>query len=104
MGLFGIFSQKDTSNEIKEYLNKGAIILDVRTQMEWDDGHIAKSQHIVLNLIPVKIDEIKSWNKPIIAVCKSGGRSGQARQFLLQNGLDVINGGPWQNVNQYIEE
>lgn len=103
MGLFGIFSQKDTSNEIKEYLKKDAIVLDVRTQMEWDEGHIEQAKHIVLNLIPVKIDEIKSWNKPIIAVCKSGGRSGQATQFLKQNGVDVINGGPWQNVAQHLD-
>lgn len=104
MGMFGIFSQKDSVNEIKSYLEKEAIILDVRTQMEWDEGHISSSEHIVLNLIPIKIDEIKSWNKPIIAVCKSGGRSGQAAQFLQQNGLDVINGGPWQNVAQFLEE
>ncbi len=102
--MFGIFSQKDSVNEIKSYLEKEAIILDVRTQMEWDEGHISSSEHIVLNLIPIKIDEIKSWNKPIIAVCKSGGRSGQAAQFLQQNGLDVINGGPWQNVAQFLEE
>jgi len=102
MGLFGLFSQKDTTNEIKEYLENDAIILDVRTQMEWDEGHSEHAKHIVLNLIPLKIDEIKSWNKPIIAVCKSGGRSGQATQFLKQNGLDVINGGPWQNVDQYL--
>ncbi|MFC4267400.1 rhodanese-like domain-containing protein [Polaribacter marinivivus] len=103
MGLFGLFSQKDTTNEIKEYLDKDAIILDVRTQMEWDEGHSEPAKHIVLNLIPLKIDEIKSWNKPIIAVCKSGGRSGQATQFLKQNGVDVINGGPWQNVDQYLD-
>lgn len=104
MGLFGIFSQKDATNEIKEYLNSDAIILDVRTQMEWDEGHIDQAKHIVLNLIPVEIDQIKSWNKPVIAVCRSGGRSGQATQFLRQNGVDVINGGPWQNVAQHLEE
>ena len=87
---------------IKEYLEKEAIILDVRTQMEWNEGHIENSKHIVLNLIPLEIEVIKSWNKPIIAVCKSGGRSGQAAQFLTQNGLDVINGGPWQNVAKYL--
>jgi rhodanese-related sulfurtransferase len=104
MGLFNIFGQKGDTNPIKEYLEKDAIILDVRTQEEWDEGHIDGSKHIVLNLVPVKIDEIKSWKKPIIAVCRSGGRSGQATQFLKQNGVDVINGGPWQNVDQYLEK
>ncbi|MDP5092440.1 MAG: rhodanese-like domain-containing protein [Polaribacter sp.] len=89
------------SLEIKEYLKNDAIILDVRTQEEWNEGHIDGSKHIVLNLVPVKIDEIKSWKKPIIAVCRSGARSGQATQFLKQHGIDVINGGPWQNVDQY---
>jgi phage shock protein E len=104
MGLFDIFKRKDMSLEIKEYLEKEAVVLDVRTQQEWNDGHINGSKHIVLNLIPLEVDQIKSWNKPVIAVCKSGGRSGQATQFLKQNGVDVINGGPWQNVDQYIEK
>jgi phage shock protein E len=103
MGLFGMFSQKDATNEIKEYLEKDAIILDVRTQEEWNEGHTEIAKHIVLNLIPLEIEQIKSWGKPIIAVCKSGGRSGQAAQFLTQNGVDVINGGPWENVDQYLK-
>jgi len=102
MGLFGIFSQKDKSSEIKEYLEKGAVILDVRTQEEWNEGHVEGAKHIVLNEIPTEVEQVKSWNKPVIAVCRSGARSGQATQFLTQNGIDVINGGPWQNVDQYV--
>lgn len=102
MGLFGIFSQKNKSQEIKEYLEKGAVVLDVRTQEEWNEGHSEGAKHIVLNLIPTEIEQVKSWDKPVIAVCRSGGRSGQAAQFLAQNGIDVINGGPWQNVDQHL--
>lgn len=94
--------RKDNSKEIKEYLEKGAVILDVRTLMEWNEGHIEGAEHIVLNTIPENLDKIKSFQKPIIAVCKSGGRSGAAQEFLANNGLDVINGGPWQNVAQYL--
>ncbi|RCS26319.1 rhodanese-like domain-containing protein [Polaribacter sp. WD7] len=102
MGLFGIFSEKDKSGEIKKYLEKGAVVLDVRTQEEWDEGHVEGAEHIVLNEIPTEVEKVKSWKKPVIAVCRSGARSGQATQFLSQNGIDVINGGPWQNVNQYV--
>lgn len=98
-----MFSKKDATNEIKEYLEKGAVILDVRTLEEWNEGHSDGAKHIVLTTIPLNVDEIKSWNKPVIAVCKSGGRSGQATQFLTNHGLDVINGGPWQNVDQYLD-
>ncbi len=102
MGLFDLFKRKNMSAEIKNYLEKNAVILDVRTQEEWDEGHSKGAKHVVLNTIPTKIDEIKSWKKPIIAVCRSGARSGQATQFLQQHGVDVINGGPWQNVDQYL--
>lgn len=102
MGLFGMFSQKDSDNKIKEYLAKGAVVLDVRTQMEWDEEHLEGAKHIVLNTIPDQLEKIKAINKPIIAVCKSGGRSEQATKFLRAQGLDVVNGGPWQNVAQFI--
>ena len=102
MRLFSLFKRNKMDSEIKEYLEKGAVILDVRTQMEWDEGHSEGAEHIVLNLIPLKIEEIKQFNKPIIAVCKSGGRSGQAAQFLSSHGIDVINGGPWQNVDRHL--
>lgn len=92
------------SVEIKEYLEKGAVVLDVRTQQEWDEGHTEGAEHIVLTLIPSEIDKIKSWNKSVIAVCRSGGRSGQATDFLKSNGVDIINGGPWQNVDQYVDK
>ncbi|MGB1042432.1 MAG: rhodanese-like domain-containing protein [Tenacibaculum sp.] len=91
------------TNEIQEYLNKGAVILDVRTLGEWNEGHTVGATHMVLNTIPARVDEIKAFNKPVIAVCKSGGRSGQAAQFLQSHGVDVINGGPWQNVDQYVK-
>ena len=103
MGLFDLFRKKDMSNEIQEYLDRGAIVLDVRTLPEWNDGHTHGAKHIVLNTIPENIEEIKSWNKPVIAVCKSGARSGQATDFLTHHGIDIINGGPWQNVDQYVK-
>lgn len=103
MGIFGFFSQQETINEIQNYLKKDAIILDVRTKAEWDEGHIEGAKHIVLNSIPDHIDRIKGFQKPIIAVCKSGGRSQSATDYLSQNGLDIINGGPWENVAQFIE-
>lgn len=101
MGLFGMFSQKDADKNIKEYLSKGAVVLDVRTLEEWNDNHLEGAKHIVLNTLPMHINELKSLNKPIVAVCKSGGRSEQATQYLNGQGLDVINGGPWQNVAKF---
>jgi phage shock protein E len=104
MGLLGMFSQKDTVENIQEYLTRGAVVIDVRTIAEWNESHIEGSKHIVLNTIPENLELIKGLHKPIIAVCKSGGRSQSATDFLSQNGLDVINGGPWQQVAQFMDQ
>jgi phage shock protein E len=103
MGIFGMFSQKKETMEVQEYLKKGAVILDVRTKEEWDEAHGKNAKHIVLTTVPLQLEEIRAWGKPVIAVCRSGARSSQATQFLVNNGLDAINGGPWQNVDQYVD-
>ena len=102
MKIFNQLKKHTNMNEVQEYLEKGAVILDVRTKLEWDHGHSEGAKHMVLTTIPLHVEEIKSWNKSIIAVCKSGGRSEQASQFLSHHGLDIINGGPWQNVDNFL--
>jgi phage shock protein E len=99
MSLFNWFSPSGNSSEkIEAFLKKEALVLDVRTPMEFDEGHVEGSLNIPLQVIEGRLQEIKDLNKPIIAVCRSGARSGNATIFLKRQGLDVINGGPWQNV------
>lgn len=98
----GIFS-KPEFGDVEAYLAKDAIVLDVRTDAEYNEGHVEGSKHIVLDFLPDHIDEIKAWNKPVITCCRSGARSGRAEEFLVDHGIDTINGGPWQNVDQFIK-
>jgi len=100
MSFFGLFGGSNGA-PIEEYLKEGAIVIDVRTIEEFRDGHVKGSKNIVLNSIPAKVAEIKKMNKKVIAVCRSGARSGQATSFLKQQGIDAINGGPWQNVAKF---
>lgn len=92
------------NEKIQEYLKAGAVVLDVRTVAEYDEGHVPGSEHIVLDLLPGNVAQVKSFEKPIIAVCRSGARSQSATEFLAAQGVDVINGGPWQNVDQYVSQ
>jgi len=104
MGLFSMFNNSgNKENAITEYLNKGAVVIDVRTPMEFKERHVNHAINIPLNVLQARFFEIKELNKPIIAVCLSGGRSGQATSFLKQQGIDVINGGPWQNVAAFVK-
>lgn len=99
MGLFNfLFGNKD--QKIQNFQSRNAVILDVRTKKEWDAGHIAGAKHISLQEISHKISEIKKWDKPIIAYCASGIRSGQATTLLKKHGIDAINGGGFKSLQQ----
>ncbi|MFT5600944.1 MAG: phage shock protein E [Flavobacteriales bacterium] len=78
---------------------KQGTIIDVRTKAEFMGGNVAGSINIPLQSISDKIEDLKSLQQPLILCCASGGRSGQATQFLSQHGLECYNGGSWLDVN-----
>lgn len=95
--LFGGSAKQDLSGIIKE----GAFLVDVRSSGEFAQGHVKGSVNIPLDNIPSQLAKFKN-RKNIIVFCRSGNRSSQAKLFLEQNGFaNVINGGTWENVNQY---
>jgi len=94
--------QKPEFLDVKKYLDKEAIVLDVRTDEEYNEGHVENSLHIVLDELEHEIDELKALQKSIITCCRSGARSERAKELLLDNDIDAINGGPWQNVQSYL--
>jgi len=98
MGFFSAFRGGPDSDEIEAYLEEGAKVIDVRTEPEFFNGHAEGSKNIPLNTVPYNIEEIKAFNRPVITCCRSGARSGSAASILKQNGVDAINGGPWQDV------
>lgn len=65
-------------------------IIDVREDDEWESGHIAQAHHIRLSEIPERLEELDR-HREIIVVCRSGGRSGRACEYLSQNGYHVTN-------------
>ena len=75
MGILDFLGFGTKTNDVQEYVQKGAIILDVRTPAEFKDGHIKGSKNIALQTLNGQVETIKKWNKPIIACCKSGMRS-----------------------------
>ena len=98
MGLLEFLGFRNKSNSSQEFKDKGAIVIDVRSQGEFAGGHIKGAKNIPLNEIGNKINDIKKLNKPVIACCASGMRSSQATSILKQNGIDAINGGGWQSL------
>lgn len=98
MGILDLLGFGNKTNEIKSFIDRGAIIIDVRSTGEFTSGNIKGSKNIPLNNISTRIQEIKKWDKPIITCCLSGMRSGQAASILKQNGIECINGGGWSSL------
>jgi rhodanese-related sulfurtransferase len=64
-------------------------ILDVRTQEEYDAGHIKNSTLIPVQVLDKRLNELPR-DKKILVYCKSGSRSAQASQILVNNGFKGI--------------
>ena len=82
-------------NSIKELVkNPSPVVVDVRSQWEYEANHIPGAKNIPLEEVPYKVEEFKSFKSPVVLYCRSGNRSGMAVSILKQNGVaDVYNGG-----------
>lgn len=93
VGCSGEKSNKVNYVEAKEkIINEGAILLDVRTKDEYDEGHIDGA--VLLPLDSISEDSVKKVvdnNKMVIIVyCRSGNRSAQALEMLKELGYDNV--------------
>ena len=74
---------------VPDPLPEGLHILDVREPVEWAHGHIEGARHVPLMQIPGWVSEVPEGRT--IVVCKIGGRSAKAVEYLLAQGHDVVN-------------
>lgn len=91
---------KKISNDI---LNEKAILIDVRELDEYNEGHLNKSVHIPLNNLSTQfsfLKELQKNNKEIFLYCRSGNRSGQAENILLENGIKSLNIGGYDQLRR----
>jgi rhodanese-related sulfurtransferase len=79
-------------NEVEGLLNENTPIniIDVREVDEVKAGKIPNALHIPLGLVEFKKQDLDKLKEYII-VCRSGGRSARAAQFLEDYGFKVIN-------------
>lgn len=73
-------------SQAAERFDAGAFLLDVRTQEEWNQGHIDGAVLIPLDTLASRVNEIPA-DQDVLIICRSGNRSGQARDLLRAQGL-----------------
>lgn len=91
MGIFSFFCAPDVNDGVAEFeRTEGAVLLDVRTEEEYRDGHIAKSVNLPLDELGWITDRVKDKNTPLYVYCRSGNRSGRAAAYLTQAGYTNV--------------
>jgi len=99
--MFDLF--KNLFHEAVDYkmlVQKGALIIDVRSPSEFKSGNIKGSRNIPLDQLQGRIAEFKKTGKPVITVCRSGNRSGAAKSMLDSAGIEAYNGGAWDSLDK----
>jgi hydroxyacylglutathione hydrolase len=79
-----------TPQQATELIAAGAVLLDVREPDEWMSGHAPGSVHIPMRDLPGRVAELDA-GRPMVAICRSGGRSRAAAEALIGHGFDVAN-------------
>ncbi|PCJ59658.1 MAG: hypothetical protein COA79_09650 [Planctomycetota bacterium] len=87
-----------SSEETKKIVEAGGAIsiIDVRSEMEFEDEHISGSHLIPLDQLESRADEVRAIAAPRLLLCKAGGRASAAFEALDEmniGGLSVIDGG-----------
>ncbi|AJQ96607.1 rhodanese-related sulfurtransferase [Gynuella sunshinyii YC6258] len=76
-------------------LPEGAVLIDVRSPMEFRNGHIVGAVNWPLDQLPEILEKQKpDVSKPCIVYCAHGPRAGMAKTVLMRTGFkEVINAG-----------
>ena len=87
MGIFGFLRSPDINRGLEEYdVQPDALLLDVRTEQEYREGHIPGSKNVPLHSIDKVAEVADNKRIPLYVYCLSGARSRQAAALLSQMG------------------
>ena len=79
MGLLNLFKHVDINTEVEVMKSvEKAVLLDVRSEEEYSDGHIPGSKNVPVEKIEKVVDVITDKNTPVYVYCLRGSRSATA--------------------------
>lgn len=86
-----MFERSDVPTADVTEVPDGATLIDVREPDEWTAGHAPSALHIPLGDVVTRFDDFAGADAPVYVVCRVGGRSGQAVQYLVGRGVEAVN-------------
>ncbi len=79
-----------TVDELADLLADGARVIDVREPDEFAEARVPGVLLVPLGTVPQHVDDFQGEGTTYV-ICKSGGRSMQACEFVAAQGADVVN-------------
>lgn len=71
--------------------NRGALMLDVRTEAEYKTGFLGEARHIPVADVKSKLNSLESFKeKDVIVYCQTGARSASVANTLVKNGFTQV--------------
>ncbi len=70
-----------SAEEFHKHAAHGSVLIDVREAEEYEAGHVTGAIHIPRGVLEMEMDnnpEFMNRDKPIVLICRSGGRSALA--------------------------
>jgi len=90
---YGMKSQGITNVSVPQavqLMNRGAVVVDVRTPADFAGGHLVSSKNIPLETLEADQSKEKFRKKNVLVVCDSGNSSGRAANLLRAAGFDNV--------------
>jgi hydroxyacylglutathione hydrolase len=78
-----------TLNDLME-IGEKPIIVDVRSDSEWNEGHIAGAKHVYLGDVMKEVKKLADKDAQIFCICGGGFRSSIAASVFLNNGYENV--------------
>jgi phage shock protein E len=72
-----------------QFVDAPHYLLDVRTPLEFDTGHIRGAANIAVETLAGRLSEVPQ-DKPVVIYCRSGNRSAQAASILREAGYTQV--------------
>ncbi|MBY5922093.1 rhodanese-like domain-containing protein [Ferrimonas balearica] len=102
IGVQGAVMASERAETAWQWVDEGAVLVDVRTTEEFAAGHLPGAINIPLDQLPSRLAELgEPGAETIVVYCRSGNRSGQALGWLNRQGYEKVhNGGGLEEMRQ----
>lgn len=82
-------TQQYNCSFLKERLNDGGQLIDVRSSVEFNQGALESAVNMPIDRFQLLVDRINR-EKPVLLYCRTGARSEMVKNYLLRLGFNEV--------------